>query len=494
MLDFRIDSPAAIIDEVYKAVRRWRLGRLVAAIPAMRPSYTACSIDDTLVQLPPKGYDVSTHLPADWHEVPGTIGKLLHGKNGKCETASEWNRKMAPYLTSAITNGQWTMMRLDAVPERNGHKWVQNGTCQLCHSANGDLLHRHNCPRTLPADGWSPPPPAAVDFLSSISASNRDLLKTRGLAIARVKVPPPKDELIVWLKDIPSNVDESELSWFIDGSLLDGPLASIGRVGAGFAAVNLDGLLVAYGYGLPPPGIMTTPGSEAWALAVVVQRTVARKQVITDCMGNRDMLANGRKSATDAARPFASTWARIFDAVEDEPTNDWLVWMNAHSTRANFHLKLKSNGQAISAIEHRGNALVDELAKYAARLNRVPKYVRDYFGSAAAGILHAAAVAGAVSYASNNLEQTTTDDHGQEVTVILRDSIPLAQAARTAAKAADKLAKLTAADKKKKITDELERQRDNERREASQLAAEDRRSRKIEQVRKGRRLLGHDSC
>jgi len=137
--------------------------------------------------------------------------------------------------------------------------------------------------------------------------------------VIRAIVPlADENETITWVKPIPHDVDEGTLSWYIDGSTIDGPTSTLRRSGAGFLATNPEGDLVAYGYGVPPWWVDTTPGAEAWALNIVVTATVGRKQVFTDCLGNLSTLKRGSTWATASNRRYARIWGSTFSALEQQ--------------------------------------------------------------------------------------------------------------------------------------------------------------------------------
>ena len=490
ILDLKKDSPAAVQQEVHRAVRRWKLGKLLAAIPSMKPAVLASDDCGTASPLPPRGFDHFSWPRDDWHDLPWLTGRLLFGRTGTCKLVSEWDKSVAPYLASAQSNGQWTQARLFAVPEKHGVKWTDTDLCQLCGEATGTALHRHDCRVTKPPDGWSKPPPTAVDYLTSLTGGARETLKTRGLAIVRAKIPPPdEDGCIKWLKNVPGTVNESTLDWYIDGSLLDGPQQWTARVGAGFAGVAPNGSVIAYGFGIPPRGICTTPGAEAWALGVVIQATASRRSVTTDCDGNRSAIRSGRRWATHATRPFARIWDQIFEALDPDQGTDWIKWMPAHLTRSQFTSNRKSDGQPVSAVDHRANALVDELAKYAARLHRLPAALRKYLDGAAEGILHATAMAGVVAQRANTYEVNTWLPNGEVQTTLHRDSQPLAIASRKAAKAAAKRAKVEAKAKREDEAKRIKLETTKRNEETACMEREDKSSRRVEETLRGRSKL-----
>ena len=423
VLDLLLDSPAAVTAEVRRAVRRWTFGKLLRALPNLRPSCAASGNPHTL---PPRAYCVFEAAPRDWHEVPFVLGKMLH-KATRTKLASEWDRSCAPYLASQMCNGQWPQSRLFAT----GKNWVDDDRRQLCFSAPGTLQHRSVCTTTKPSSGWTPPPKDARAYRDQLSTANAAMLDTRGLAVVRAAIPlAQEEEEIVWIKPVPDECEEHTLTWYIDGSTMDGPAATLSRTGIGFAAVDPKGKLIAYGYAVPPWWVDTTPGAEAWALNIVLKATLRRKAVVTDCMGNVNSIRNGPAWATAANRKHARIWAPIFATLDSSACDKWLSWMPAHVSKKMVGTARKSNGEAVTRIDHRANWLVDLLAKFAARKYQVPEYIRKLFDGAAKATEHAAALVGAQCKASNNVEHKSTDADGVETSSMKRDSAPLALAAR----------------------------------------------------------------
>ena len=278
-------------------------------------------------------------------------------------------------------------------------------------------------------------PEAARQFWNQLAPGAKHILKTRGLAVVRARIPTAVDEEVKWLKALDPDTDESKLTWYIDGSLIDGPYSTLGRTGVGFAAVNDSDLLCAYGYGLPPSWVTTTPSAEAWALGIVLTATTCRHKVVTDCLGNVTAITNGLQLATAANKPQARLWGPIFAALDATLGTDWISWMPSHTTKSMIGITAKSDGNKLTHIDHRANNLVDELAKYAARLRRTPVYIRKIFESAEIAIEHAAALIGVAGKAATTVQQTVTREDGTTLTTTKRDSVPLAVAARRPAKA-----------------------------------------------------------
>jgi len=404
VMDCLSDSPESITREVHKSVRRWRLGRILRRLPFARPAHTAFELPHADL-LPPRGYDKSLWVPPDWNDVPWVIGKMLHGRNPVSKFVSNWDYTCRPYATSTITGGQWPQAKLASTK-----RWTTDDKCQLCHEAAGTIGHRRFCKATMPLGGWQAAPEAASLFCGQLTPDALRTLRNTGIAIVRAVIPPPRpDEEVVWLKCVGDEVDESSLSWYIDGSLLDGPRELLGRTGAGFAAVSPLGKLEAYGYALPPSWISTIPGVEAWAYSIILRSTVSRHRVITDCLGNVNILRKGAAWATDQKRPLARIWAPIFTALDANEVvvtgnqglysacvipDDSLVWMPAHTPLSAIGHRTRSDGAVITYVDRRANALVDGLAKFGADLQRVPSYILKMFTSAEAGSNDAVGIIG----------------------------------------------------------------------------------------------------
>ena len=431
-LNFLKDSPEAIVQAVYTSVRRWRLGRILSAMPALRPKHSAHARPKTGDStLPPRGYDVSCWVPPDWNDCPWIIGRLLHGRTCAVKSMPMWNRTCRASLTSTIVGGQWTQSRLFATKKQ----WVSDNKCRLCGAVEGTLGHRRNCTTTKPPAGWPEQPPEVLALVNKLPRPAQRMLLDRGLLIIRAAIPssnPP--EAIHWQKWFEDGSREGEATWYVDGSLLDGPRALTAAQGAGFAAVGPRGELWAYGHGAPPPWARTIPAVEAWAFSVVLHNTMARRAVITDCLGNVKILERGAELATDARRPMARLWGPIFQAMDGCADDGQLTWMPAHTSVADVGRRIRSDGIAITPVDHRANALVDGLAKLAAEARRVPEYARKFIAQAEAAVEHSAAMIGVTCKAANNHKVTMVSADGTSTTKVLRDAQPLLLVARAAAK------------------------------------------------------------
>ena len=300
--------------------------------------------------------------------------------------------------------------------------------------------------------------------------------------MVRVKVDRSEiQEEVRWHVELPNDTEHNSVTWYVDGSLLDGPRVMMASTGAGFAGISPTGALLAYGDATPPSWITTIPGVEAWTLQIILGATTSQAAIVTDCLGNVSTYERGKEYATGPKRLLARVWHPIMTAANECCTK--LIWMPAHTTAAAVGARRRSDGKAISPIDHRANSLVDMLAKKAAILVRLPSYIRDTFEQAEAAFEHAAALLGVVTKVANGLtlEGKIRDETDSEHTK--RDSMPSSMLARSSArrdqmerrrKEKERMMKETA---EKAVTDEANRKR--ARKEALDLEAADHQRRMV---------------
>ncbi len=109
------------------------------------------------------------------------------------------------------------------------------------------------------------------------------MLATRGLMVARIRIPPPRQqECIRWHMELP-DLDLTGARWVIDGSLLDGPQRAVRRPGFAMILLSARDTPLAVASGIPPDWIHTANGAEAWALLQVLCHSVANETIYTDC-------------------------------------------------------------------------------------------------------------------------------------------------------------------------------------------------------------------
>ena len=408
-------------------------------------------------------------MPDDWHDLPWTLGKLLHGKNSSSKLNDLWNRSHRPYLNSVVSCGQWPQARL-----ASNKRWELSDKCQLCLQVPGTLRHGHKCVKTMPVGGWPAAPADCDAFYGSLTGAARGVLTDRGMAIVRSRISPPfEHEHIVWDLWFDAHIDEAELTWYVDGSLLDGPREITARVGAGFAAV-LKGRLVAFGHAVPPCWVCTIPAVEAWALCVILQNTVSRRAVVTDCLGNVRMLERGFAAAMHGRRPLARVWGSIFNSLEkDDNKEHWFDWMPAHTAKAAVGTATKISGRVVTAVDHRANFLVDGLAKKGAALHRVPEHTRLLFEQAESAIGYAATMVGVTSHAANNFNKEVTRADGTTVNTIARDSTPMTWDMRKQERVRAKTAAAENSERKRFEAEAVKAARTKKRADEEKIKAED---------------------
>ena len=447
ILDLTLDSPAAVKKEVIESVKRWRLARLILVCPFLKPSYTTC-VRPEGTDVPPRGYNINEWLPGDWHDLPHVMGRLLFGNKSNCKQVPQWSRLCRAWLTSASTGGQWTQSRLFAT--RRG--WTDTDQCQLCNGAGGTVAHRRNCARTRPAGGWPKPHNGGQKFIDQMNPKARTVLQDTGLGIVRLKPREDTLEEIRWHMELQDGIDHNDVTWYVDGSLLDGPRGLTAATGAGFVGVSMEGRLLAFGEATPPCWITTIPGVEAWVLQVILSATYAQRAIVTDCLGNVNTLARGKEYATGAGRVLARVWRPIVLAAGERSVN--LIWMPAHTTVAAVGSRRRSDGRTLSPVDHRANALADTLAKMAAELTRVPRFVMDEIANAEEAFEHAMALLGVVTRVANGLQLNEAVVNVCEDVQGHRDSMPSSMLARSGSRREQLLRRKREAEEKRKMAED----------------------------------------
>ena len=123
----------------------------------------------------------------------------------------------------------------------------------------------------MPEQGWPAPSRRVGRFLGALAPERRQLLFTRGVFVARMVVPQPAAE--GWFRWIcePPQMPDNDWTYYIDGSLIDGPSKLFSRAGFAIVVVKFDGTLVGYASGCPPSWIRSAAAAEAWALFIVLR-------------------------------------------------------------------------------------------------------------------------------------------------------------------------------------------------------------------------------
>ena len=413
VIDMRYDSPAVVKDVVIRAVRRWRVRRLAEQFPHLVPDAPdfapRCSGSRQEQQL-------RNHI----FDFTGVLSGIMKARSSGGKAFDLWRPECKLYVISAISGGQWPQARLAAT--KRG--WVQDDLCRLCFESPGTLQHRHMCLATRPLEGWQAPPHCCQGFPSRISPARHDLLRTRGLLVAKVSLPPkPIGDTFIWLVP-PPQLYPDDCIWFIDGSLFDGAQIASGRTGFGVVVVASSGELLAYGHGVPPDWINDAAGAEAWAYFAVIRENVEPPQVVTDCKGVLDTLTAGATAATSHDKRLARVWTMTAQQLDGDfsVAATRTVWMPAHGAAHTIGVARDSRGQPITALMWRANRLVDLLAKRAAAPDRVCASVMRGLDECKQYVRYCLAKLGVVTFAANHCRKVVLADDGSSTTVLARDS------------------------------------------------------------------------
>ena len=77
-----------------------------------------------------------------------------------------------------------------------------------------------------------------------MSPSARELLFTRGIYAKRIPLPlPSADGCVQWVCQPSPDVPAENVTWYIDGSLIDAELGDLARLGVGMVGVDDRGCL-----------------------------------------------------------------------------------------------------------------------------------------------------------------------------------------------------------------------------------------------------------
>jgi len=434
-VDLELDSPAAVTTLVYESVRRWQLLKAVSHFPGAVPPVLDAGSEPVLISFhdgpqcyrPPDlhcYYSLHARLPPSVVGCIGALGKLAGGKAVRSKVVDGWERQFAPYLRSAFVGGQWPQLR---IAQRAGDD--VDTLCQLCKSQVGTLEHRRECPATLPLEGWPRPSTRVHEFMQRLSPERRQLVLNRGLLVTRMAIPlPSADGWMKWIKPPPQD-SEADWTFYIDGSLIDGPSKRFARAGFAIAIVSAGGDLVAFALGVPPAWVRSAPAAEAWALLNVFLSCPAPPRIVTDCLNLIVTLNAGCAAATGAKRPLARLWGMIFrtldGGIDPGDVEKVLLWMPSHGSKTVIGHATKSDGSAVSALDWRANRLVDALAKIAAGRGRIDVALRTFWSTACEAVEFCAATLGMVTYAANNVRESAQRADGSYVYARRRDACPI---------------------------------------------------------------------
>ena len=229
------------------------------------------------------------------------IKPLYRGSKKVTTKLPQWTAKCRGYLTSAINGGQWPQARKAKLPN-----FEASDQCQLCHGATGTLTHRHSCPITQPALGWTEHTKETHQFLKGISDDRQHALATRAVLTVRIPIPEPQIPSPGWRwLTAPPDASDLGLTWVIDGSRRFASDWVLSTTGCGVAVLDQHSNLVAYASATPPSWVKTAGAAEAWALVLTLRENPFPPRILTDCMGLLTAARAGPATATKSNKSDA---------------------------------------------------------------------------------------------------------------------------------------------------------------------------------------------
>ena len=439
-LDAKLDPPEAFANAARRSVERLSLDAVIEQLPAAAPAVADVSAYSTFgAENERDGGRRSIMV-----NLSSCLRPLFRGSAKLQRKLPQWTPACRGYLSSAINGGQWTQGMKAKLPQFTG-----TSLCQLCLAAEGTLAHRHCCPTSTPAGGWTPLGPHAAKFAEALSEPRARILQTRGVLTVQIPIATPQIPTggWRWLTPPPDPALEN-LKWVIDGSRKYASHWSLSTTGCGVAVLDADGALIAYATATPPQWVKTAGAAEAWALLLTLRENLCIPEILTDCLGLLNAAKAGPTAATTARKTDARIWRLVSDVTGDsfKVLAQHLVWMPAHTNAAN--VRVKSDGKRFSTAEWRANQLADVLAKKGAASTPLRTEVDKAIKDAGNALLQSAARLGVVSHAANNHHVEFVKADGSKGHLTKRDSaavppaVAKAKAARDEAKAAAPVAPL----------------------------------------------------
>ena len=292
----------------------------------------------------------------------------------------------------------------------------------------GTIEHRLHCRCNVPTGGWSSRPPKALLAERSIGKERLKLLTTTGLLAVRVPGLPKRAMDTLHWGMAPGDDMPTDVTWYIDGSMLNPRRKRLATGGFGVAAVSRSGDLCAWGWGVPPHWCDSASAAEAWALSIVLRLSPGHSYIVTDCLGLVNTARQGTPAAMTSKKHLARVWKHIANSLDGKlevlTQGNALVWMPAHRSATAIGNARKSNHKFVTARDWRANRLVDGLAKHAASQGAAPQSTVDLINSAEFLARHAAAQLAVATYNANNHFTTKVKPDGTVVGCTLRDSQP----------------------------------------------------------------------
>ena len=348
-IDLRRDSPAFVQDLVVHAVRRWRWRRIEARHPSLAQGEG--------------GYGA--------HFLP--LAKLCY----PLKSTSEWSHEHAGALRSAVTNRQWTQIRICRA------SFSQDRCCQLCVAYGlvesgsndpkflGTLTHRlWTCPILQPFRDAKCPSRISSFVNAQLNGSyalpsDKLLLLTRALhkSVEPRVARRPLHGTFNWIVQ-PDGDGVPHGRVYADGSRLFAEhryFNLLAKHGWAFAIIDISGNIVAAASGTVPWWISGIYGCELWALLQAASSASPGSPMHVDCNAVRLGVQNGLNWAQSSSRKLARAWIPLANILED--VTDSVAWLPAHCNKSAIGVRELSNGRKFDRVDHATNDLVDAWAK-----------------------------------------------------------------------------------------------------------------------------------
>jgi hypothetical protein len=229
-----------------------------------------------------------------------------------------------------------------------------------------------------------------------------------------------------WVTPLPDRYDAEDLTWYMDGSAMNGRWHELATTGFGIVVTASNGEIIACAQGSPPAWVRTAAAAEAWALLQAVTANAGTPKMVTDCKSLLSTAAAGRKRATGHRQVLARIWTGIASALDDDTRSlvddQKLRWIPAHLGESAIGRELEG-GRTFTATDWRANRLADALAKEASARDAISKSDAELLKSAEDAAKHACALLGVVTQAANNHRVEVANASGQTWIVAKRDTI-----------------------------------------------------------------------
>ena len=186
---------------------------------------------------------------------------------------------------------------------------------------------------------------------------------------------------------------------YMDGSMYDGFDERCAVFGWAYVVVK-EGRVVGLARGVPPPHVTSIPATEAWALAMAVERVDASTTLFyTDCKSVKTLARKGNRAAL-ATQVNARIWCTTLTRTDGTPPK--VEWVPAHLSKEQVGIAVIGDGTKLTEEQWEMNKLVDVHAKAAAQRVRHPEPIVKGLLAAMRKVAARAAWIGRATYAANN--------------------------------------------------------------------------------------------